>query len=131
VDCTDLPHTRYLLSDASVRLGVPLVSGAAIGRSGQWAVYGGERRTRNNTRASAGTTGNAKRACYRCLWPSHVQGLGSGRCEDEGVWGPVVGMVGVGMAGEVLKLLTGNEGMSSAGRFALKRRCVVVEGNAH
>jgi adenylyltransferase/sulfurtransferase len=88
--------TRYLLNDASVHLGVPLVSGAAIASVGQWAVYGGSAKGK-------------KRACYRCLWPSLLPGS-SGRCEDVGVWGVVTGLVGTGMAGEVLKLLLENEG---------------------
>ncbi|WWD07897.1 hypothetical protein V865_006004 [Kwoniella europaea PYCC6329] len=96
VDCTDRPLTRYLLSDASVRLGMTLVSGAAISSAGQWAVYGG------STRAGK------RRACYRCIWPSVLPGSG-GKCEEEGVWGVVTGLVGTGMAGEVIKLITGKE----------------------
>ncbi|KAI9635364.1 putative activating enzyme URM1 [Dioszegia hungarica] len=93
VDCTDRPLTRYLLSDASVRLGVPLVSGAAISSAGQWAVYDDK---------------GKRRACYRCIWPQIIPGS-SGRCEDVGVWGVVTGMAGTGMAGEVIKLILGNE----------------------
>ncbi|ORY27767.1 hypothetical protein BCR39DRAFT_537064 [Naematelia encephala] len=97
VDCTDRPLTRYLLSDLSVKLGIPLVSGAAISSAGQWAVYGGDVKGK-------------RRACYRCLWPKVVHGSGSeGVCEEVGVWGVVVGMVGVGMAGEVIKLIIGKE----------------------
>ena len=100
VDCTDRPLTRYLLSDTSVLLNLPLISGAAISSAGQWAVYGGT------------TSSGKKRACYRCMWPSIV-GEGGGRCDEEGVWGPVVGMVGVAMAGEVLKVIMGKNGGSS------------------
>ncbi|RSH83867.1 Urmylation protein [Saitozyma podzolica] len=95
IDCTDRPMTRYLLNDAAVRLGKPLVSGAAISSAGQWAVYGGSAK-------------GQKRACYRCLWPALLPGA-AGRCEDVGVWGVVTGMVGTGMASEVIKLLLGNE----------------------
>ena len=96
IDCTDRPLTRYLLSDASVLRDVPLVSGAAISSSGQWAVYGG------NTRKGK------KRACYRCMWPAIV-GDGGGKCSEVGVWGPIPGLVGCGMAGEVLRLIIGND----------------------
>ncbi|WWC87090.1 uncharacterized protein L201_001976 [Kwoniella dendrophila CBS 6074] len=96
VDCTDRPLTRYLLSDASVRLGIPLVSGAAISSAGQWAVYGGS------------TKAGKRRACYRCIWPSVLPGSG-GKCEEEGVWGVVTGLVGTGMASEVIKLIIGKE----------------------
>ncbi|TXT10707.1 hypothetical protein VHUM_02212 [Vanrija humicola] len=95
VDCTDRPFTRYLANDAAVRLQLPLVSGAAIAGSGQWAVYGGV------LDAAAGT----RRACYRCLWPRVVGDPGS--CADNGVWGPVTGLVGTAMASEVIKILIG------------------------
>ena len=97
VDCTDRPMTRYLLSDASVLLDKPLVSGAAISTAGQWAVYGGT------------SPSGSRRACYRCMWP-RVVGDGGGRCDEIGVWGPVVGLVGVAMAGEALRLVLGSEG---------------------
>ncbi|WWC67725.1 uncharacterized protein I206_101637 [Kwoniella pini CBS 10737] len=96
VDCTDRPLTRYLLSDASVRLDIPLVSGAAISSAGQWAVYGGT------------TVIGKRRACYRCVWPSVLPGSG-GKCEEEGVWAVVTGLVGTGMAGEVIKLIINKE----------------------
>ncbi|KAK1926506.1 hypothetical protein DB88DRAFT_508602 [Papiliotrema laurentii] len=88
--------TRYLLSDASVLLDKPLVSGAAISTAGQWAVYGGT------------SPSGSRRACYRCMWP-RVVGDGGGRCDEIGVWGPVVGLVGVAMAGEALRLVLGSE----------------------
>ncbi|ODN75423.1 hypothetical protein, variant [Cryptococcus amylolentus CBS 6039] len=98
LDCTDRPLTRYLLSDAAIRLDIPLVSGAAISSAGQWAVYGGMRKN------------GAKRACYRCIWPSVLAGSGgNGRCEELGVWPVVTGMIGVGMAGEAIKLILAKE----------------------
>lgn len=39
LDCTDNAPTRYLISDACVVAGKPLVSGAAIGTDGQLTVY--------------------------------------------------------------------------------------------
>ena len=39
VDASDNAPTRYLLSDACVVAGKPLVSGAAIGTDGQLTVY--------------------------------------------------------------------------------------------
>ena len=100
IDCTDRPMTRYLLSDASVAIGIPLVSGAAISSAGQWAVYGGI------------TPKGKRRACYRCLWPRMVNAGGNDRCEELGVYGVVTGMVGTGMASEVIKVLLGNDGES-------------------
>ncbi|WVF70021.1 hypothetical protein IAT40_004807 [Kwoniella sp. CBS 6097] len=102
IDCTDRPLTRYLLNDAAVRLGVPLVSGAAISSAGQWAVYGGTTTTLEGEKK--------KRACYRCIWPSVLAGSGgNGKCEEQGVWGVVTGLVGTGMAGEAIKLIVGKE----------------------
>lgn len=77
-----------MISDATVLLAIPLVSGAAIGAAGQWAVYG-----------------QPGRACYRCLWP---QPGASQRCDEAGVWGPVTGMVGCAMAAEALRVLVGS-----------------------
>jgi adenylyltransferase/sulfurtransferase len=39
VDCSDNAPTRYLVSDAAVLEGKPLVSGAAVGTDGQLTVY--------------------------------------------------------------------------------------------
>jgi adenylyltransferase/sulfurtransferase len=39
LDCTDNAPTRYLISDACIVAGKPLVSGAAIGTDGQVTVY--------------------------------------------------------------------------------------------
>jgi adenylyltransferase/sulfurtransferase len=114
IDCTDRPLTRYLLADAAVRLGVPLVSGAAISNAGQWAVYGGNVGAGSaglggSVEATVGDRKGKRRACYRCIWPQIIPGS-NGRCEDVGVWGVVTGMVGTGMAGEVIKIILGNEG---------------------
>jgi adenylyltransferase/sulfurtransferase len=84
-------------------LGIPLVSGGAISNAGQWAVYGGTYDVNGK---------KERRACYRCLWPSVIGGGGGmGRCDELGVWGMGVGMIGVGMAGEVVKLILEQYGM--------------------
>ena len=92
LDCTDRPNTRYLLSDVSVLLGIPLVHGAALGNVGQWSIYN-----------------HQGGPCYRCIWPQVLPG-GSGTCDERGVWGPVTGVVGNMMASETLKLLLGHDG---------------------
>lgn len=43
------------------------------------------------------------------MWPSII-GDGGGRCDELGVWGSTVGLVGVAMAGEVLKVILGQDG---------------------
>lgn len=44
------------------------------------------------------------------MWPRMVNAGGNDRCEELGVYGVVTGLVGTGMASEVIKLLIGNEG---------------------
>ncbi|KAI9307565.1 hypothetical protein BJ944DRAFT_157798 [Cunninghamella echinulata] len=70
VDATDNVATRYLLNDACVLLGKPLVSGSALRYDGQLTVY------------------NYKNGpCYRCLHPVPPPPETVGRCSDNGVLG--------------------------------------------
>lgn len=102
LDCTDRPLTRYLISDACVLAGKPLVSGAALGFNGQLAVY----------------NWGAESPCYRCVWPRVAkQPAGKGTCEEEGVLGPVTGVIGTLMALEAIKIVTGLARGSSRGCF--------------
>lgn len=109
LDGTDRAATRYMVSDACVKLGVPLISGAAIGLSGQWAVYGGNHLQNLDEEAE-----KRSRPCYRCIWPKPLPSAspreGAGTCEEEGVMGPTVGAVGVQMAAEAIKVLIGMDG---------------------
>jgi adenylyltransferase/sulfurtransferase len=74
VDASDNPRTRYLVNDACVLSGKPLVSGSAIGLEGQLTVL--------NCQGGP---------CYRCIYPR--PGL-SPSCSDNGVVGPVCGVIG-------------------------------------
>jgi adenylyltransferase/sulfurtransferase len=90
VDASDNPKTRYLINDACVLAGKPLVSGSAIGTEGQLTVY------------------NFKDGpCYRCMYPKPNAAEGCKSCADNGVLGPVPGIIGVLQAVETLKVLTG------------------------
>uniref|UniRef100_A0A7S3QLN7 Adenylyltransferase and sulfurtransferase MOCS3 n=1 Tax=Dunaliella tertiolecta TaxID=3047 RepID=A0A7S3QLN7_DUNTE len=91
LDATDNPATRYLINDACVVLGKPLVSAAAVGTDGQLTVY--------NYGEDA--------PCYRCLFPESPAPENCSRCADAGVLGPVPGAMGVLQAIEVVKLLGG------------------------
>jgi molybdopterin-synthase adenylyltransferase len=91
LDCTDNFATRHLINRASVRHGVPLVSGAAIRFDGQLSVY--------DPRQPASP-------CYACLFPD-TDGLEETRCATMGVFAPLVGIVGTMQAAEALKLLAG------------------------
>ena len=94
LDCTDNAPTRYLLSDAAVFLGKPLVSGAAQKYEGQLCTY------------NLGTGG----PCYRCLYPKPLAVKDTGTCEVNGILGVVTGIIGNLQALETLKIITGLHG---------------------
>lgn len=89
VDATDNFATRHAINRACVRLGKPLVSGAAIGFSGQLAVFDAHR---------------ADSPCYHCLFPDQIDEPEM-RCADAGVFSPLVGIIGAMQAMEALKYL--------------------------
>jgi len=89
VDGCDNFTTRFAVNDACFRVGVPLISGAAIRTEGQVAVF-------------SGTPGGP---CYQCLYPR--AGTLDETCAATGVLAPVVGIVGSIQATETLKLLVG------------------------
>jgi adenylyltransferase and sulfurtransferase len=94
LDCTDNAPSRYLLSDASVLLNKPLVSGAAQKFDGQLCVY------------NLGASG----PCYRCLFPMPPTPNLSGSCEEMGILGVVTGIIGNLQALETIKILIGLHG---------------------
>lgn len=89
LDCSDNFATRFAVNRACVRARKPLVSGAAIRFEGQLAVFD----------SAHGT------ACYACLFPS--AGESQETCEEAGILGPVVGVVGTRQALAAIKLLLG------------------------
>ena len=102
VDACDNPRTRYLLNDACVLAGKTLVSGSAMGTEGQLTVYNYHNHVDNSDRVETKAT-----ACYRCLYPNPNPVEGCKSCSDNGVLGPVPGLIGVLQAVEVIKVLTG------------------------
>jgi len=88
VDASDNPLTRYLLSDACVLAGRPLISGSAIGLEGQLTVY--------NFQGGP---------CYRCVYPNPPKTAAS--CSDNGVMGPVPAVIGNLQSLEALKIIAG------------------------
>lgn len=92
LDCTDNPSTRYLISDSSRALGIPLISGAAMRYDGQLCTY------------NCGPTG----PCYRCIFPMPPKPETVGTCEEAGVLGVVTGVIGTLQAMEAIKILTSN-----------------------
>ena len=89
VDASDNFATRHAVNRACVLFGKPLVSGAAIGFTGQLAVFDSRR---------------ADSPCYHCLFPEHVEEPEL-RCAEAGVFAPLVGVIGAMQAMEALKYL--------------------------
>lgn len=89
LDCTDNVLSRYLASDACAASRTPLVSGSAIGLSGQLTVYCLSEDT----------------PCYRCVFPLPPPPACVGSCASSGVLGPVAGTIGTLQALEALKIL--------------------------
>ena len=105
IDCTDNFKTRYALNRICVQLKKPLVSGAAIGFEGQVTVF---------------DMRHDDSPCYHCLFPDSgaEDGVGEMRCAENGVFAPLVGMIGTTQAAEAMKLLLGL-GESLQGRLLL------------
>jgi adenylyltransferase/sulfurtransferase len=101
VDATDNFAARFAINKACFRARTPLISGAAIRLEGQVSVYPLDR---------------ADSPCYRCLYRDVVEPPGS--CAQNGVLGPVAGMVGSIQAVETVKVLLGF-GETLAGRLLL------------
>ena len=96
LDCTDRPATRYLVSDAAVIAKIPLVHGSALQTEGQLMIL-------NNPPVA--TASKKKGPCYRCVWPKPPPPASILTCGEGGILGPVVGVIGVLMAIEAMKLL--------------------------
>ena len=97
LDCTDHPTSRYLISDACVLAGRPLISASALKTEGQLIIL-------NNPPRRAGDTSGGP--CYRCIFPKPPPAESILSCGEGGIIGPVVGVMGVLQALEALKLLT-------------------------
>lgn len=102
VDGTDNFATRYLVGDACVLAGIPLVHGAVLRSHGQVTVL-------------APSLGGP---CYRCLHPVAPEPGTVPSCAEAGVLGVLPGMVGSAQATEALKLVVGG-GSPLLGRLAV------------
>ncbi len=101
LDGTDTFETRYILNDAAVAAGIPVVHASVFRFEGQlttFVPYEGP--------------------CYRCLYPTPPPPELAPGCSVAGVLGVVPGIMGLLQANEVLKLLLGI-GDTLAGRLLL------------
>ena len=94
LDGADNFPVRYLLNDACVKLGKPLVYGAVQRFEGQVSVFDAGRHR-----------GHAP--CYRCLFPEPPPPEFAPNCAEAGVLGVLPGVIGLLQATEVIKLLLG------------------------
>jgi molybdopterin/thiamine biosynthesis adenylyltransferase/rhodanese-related sulfurtransferase len=94
LDGADNFPVRYLLNDACVKLGLPLVYGAVQRFQGQVSVFDAGRR-----RGIA--------PCYRCLFPQPPAPEDAPNCSQAGVLGVLPGVVGMLQATEAIKLILG------------------------
>lgn len=92
VDCTDAPAIRYLINDVAVLSGKMIVSGSGVKTDGQFTIL-----NFNNTGP-----------CYRCFYPQPPNPESVSTCGDAGVFGPAIGLIGISLATETLKVLTGH-----------------------
>lgn len=90
VDGSDNFPTRYLLNDAAVRSGIPVVFGSVYRFEGQASVF---------------ATSNGP--CYRCLFRDPPPAGAIPSCAEAGVLGVLPGLVGMIQATEVIKLVVG------------------------
>lgn len=94
LDGADNFPVRYLLNDACVLHGVPLVYGAVHRFEGQVSVFDAGR-------------ARGQRPCYRCLFPEPPPPEAAPNCSEVGVLGVLPGVIGLLQSTEVLKLLLG------------------------
>ncbi len=108
VDGTDNFPTRYLVNDASVFLGKPVVHGSIFRFDGQVTTFIPEK--------AAKKLGIEQSPCYRCLYPEPPPPHLAPSCQEAGVLGILCGIVGTLQATEAIKLLLG-KGTSLGGRL--------------
>lgn len=91
LNCSDNFPTRYLVNDACVLLGKPLVDGSILQFDGQMSVF---------YPAAGGP-------CYRCLFPAPPRPGDVPSCAEAGVLGVLPGIIGSLQALEAIKLIVG------------------------
>jgi molybdopterin/thiamine biosynthesis adenylyltransferase/rhodanese-related sulfurtransferase len=94
IDGADNFPVRYLLNDACVKLGKPLVYGAVHRFEGQVSVFDAGRR-------------RGQAPCYRCLFPEPPPPEAAPNCSEAGVLGVLPGVIGMLQATEAIKLVLG------------------------
>jgi len=99
VDGADNFQTRYLVNDAALKLGKPVIHASIFRFEGQLTVFPAE-----------------GGPCYRCLYPEPPPPEDAPSCAEAGVLGVLPGIMGVLQATEAVKILLGL-GTTLAGRL--------------
>ncbi len=99
VDGTDNFPTRYLVNDASVFLGKPVIHGSIFRFDGQVTTF--------VPKKAAAKFGVPEGPCYRCLYPEPPPPHLAPSCQEAGVLGILCGIVGTIQATEAIKLILG------------------------
>ncbi len=90
IDCTDNYKARYLINDACVFCGIPLIFGAIYQYEGQVGVF--------NLKGGP---------CFRCQFPEPPEPGLVPTCAEGGAISPLPGIIGSIQANEALKLIIG------------------------
>ena len=90
LDGTDNYPTRYLINSYCFKKEKPLLFGAISQWDGQVGLYDPKRRS----------------ACFECLFPEQNNSQVEMNCSENGVFGPLVGIIGALMAAEAVKFIT-------------------------
>ena len=98
IDGSDNLPTRYLVSDACVLLGKPLLYGAMSQFTGQLSLLHAPHGAPDNT---------VWGPCYRCLYPEPPPAGTVLSCAEGGVFGALPGVIGSLMATEAIKYIVG------------------------
>ncbi|PHM38957.1 QbsC [Xenorhabdus mauleonii] len=89
LDCSDNMSTRHAINAACIETNKPLISGSAVGFSGQLMVF----------------EPPYQHGCYACLYPDQEEPQRN--CRTAGVLGPIVGVIGTLQSLEAIKMLAG------------------------
>jgi molybdopterin/thiamine biosynthesis adenylyltransferase/rhodanese-related sulfurtransferase len=99
IDGADNFQTRYLVNDAALKLGKPVIHASIFRFEGQITVFSAD-----------------GSPCYRCLYPEPPPPEEAPSCQEAGVLGVLPGIMGILQATEAVKLLIG-VGNTLAGRL--------------
>lgn len=109
IDGSDNFDTKYLINDAALKLGLPVVFGSILGFEGQAAIFWGK-----------------VGACYRCLYPAPPDTYVP-NCAEVGTLGGIAGFIGSIQAIETCKLALGLEHCSKHDLTLLLSKLFLVD----